>query len=342
MAVWSPTGSGNVRIDLPLTNISLGWPNNGLVGEALFPVVQVAKQSGKYYVFGREAWLPETSDYRAPGTEANEIPGFTVSLDTFYAQEHALQMAITDEEREMVDQAFRPDADASLLLTSKIALGRELAMYNLVTTTANYASGHVVTMTTGSISTGTNWDSYQSTSSHPISDIRTAVRKIHSKIFMEPNLAVIPYLVMSYLEDHPDIIARIQYAQAAILTPEIIAAVFGIQQVIVPGVGYATGNVGAAGNALTVGYLWGDNVLLAWVPPNPGLRTPAFAYEFAWTYGGARQVVDRWREEKRASDLIRLRRRYDLKMVGVEINPGSGDFGKSITGYLIQNVLYSV
>jgi hypothetical protein len=257
MAVWSPTGSGNVRIDLPLTNISLGWPNNGLVGEALFPVVPVAKQSGKYYVFGREAWLAETSDYRAPGTEANEIPGFTVSLDTFYAQEHALQMTVTDEEREMVDAAFSPDRDAALLLTSKIALGRELAMYNLVTNSANYATGHVVTMTTGSISTGTNWDSYQSTSSHPISDIRTGVRKIHSKIFMEPNLAVIPYLVMSYLEDHPDIIARIQYAQAAILTPEIIAAVFGIQQVIVPGVGYATGTVGAAGKCVRFWFVLG-------------------------------------------------------------------------------------
>src|SRR3954462_7942555 len=148
MAVWSPTGSGNVHIDTVLTNVSVGWPNNALVAENLFPTVRVNKQAGKYYIFGREAWLAETSDYRAPGTEANEIPGFTVSLDTFYAQEHALQMAVTDEEREMVDAAFSPDRDAALLLTSKIALGRELAMYNLVTTSGNYASGHVVTMST--------------------------------------------------------------------------------------------------------------------------------------------------------------------------------------------------
>jgi hypothetical protein len=342
MSVWSPTGSGNVRIDVPLTNISLGWPNNGLVGEALFPTVTVQKQSGKYYVFGREAWLPETSDYRAPGTEANEIPGFTVSLDTFYAQEHALQVAITDEEREMVDPAFAPDRDGTMLLTSKILLGRELAMYNLVTTTTNYATGFATTMTNGTLSTGTQWDSYTSTSSNPITDVRTGVRKIHSKIFMEPNTIVIPYVVMSYLEDHPVIIQRIQYAEAAILTPDIIASVFGIQKVIVPGVGYATGPVGSSGNALTVGYLWGDNVLIAYVPDNPGLRTPAFAYEFSWTYGGTAMVVDRWREEKRASDVLRLRRRYDLKFVGVEINPGSGDFGKSITGYFLGNVLFNV
>ena len=108
MPVWSPTGSGNTHIDEVLTNISLGFPNNAFVGEQLFPTVNLTKQSGKYYVFGREAWLAETSDYRAPGSEANEIPGFTVSLDTFYAQEHALQMAVTDEEREMVDDQFAP------------------------------------------------------------------------------------------------------------------------------------------------------------------------------------------------------------------------------------------
>jgi hypothetical protein len=223
MAVWSPTGSGNVHIDTVLTNVSVGWPNNALVAENLFPTVRVNKQAGKYYIFGREAWLAETSDYRAPGTEANEIPGFTVSLDTFYAQEHALQMAVTDEEREMVDNQFTPDRDATNLLTSKIWLGRELAMYNLVSVAASYASGLSTTLA------GTaQWSDYTG-ASHPIKDVRTGFRAVHAKIFMEPNTAIIPYLVMSYLEDHPDIIARIQYSERAILTPEIIAAVFGIQ-----------------------------------------------------------------------------------------------------------------
>src|SRR3954467_5735836 len=122
--VWNPTGSANVHIDQVLTNISLGWPVNGLVGENLFPSIPVRKQSDKYYVFGREAWLPETSDYRAPGTEANEIPGLTLSQDSYYAQEHALQMAIPDEEREHTDSAFAPDRYATELRTSKILLGR--------------------------------------------------------------------------------------------------------------------------------------------------------------------------------------------------------------------------
>jgi len=332
MAVYSPTGSGFTHIDQVLTQISLGWPNNGLVGERLFPSVPVRKQSDKYYVFGREAWLPETTDYRAPGTEANEIPGFAVSLDTYYAQEHALQVAVTDEERENVDSPLSPDRDGVELVTSKILLSRELAMKNIVTTLANYATGMSTTLVGAA-----QWSAYST--SDPILNVRTAVRAIHAKVFMEPNVAIIPYIVMSMLEDHPDIIERIKYSERAILTPEIIAAVFGLQNVIVPGVGVGSGTPGQAGNAITVGYLWPDDVVIAWVPQRAGMKIPAFGYEFTWSQPGGLQVVDRWREEKRKSDLVRVSRRYDLKLVGVEINPGSGDFGKCITGYLIKDTL---
>jgi hypothetical protein len=336
-AVYQPSGTGEIHHDQFLTDISLGFPNQGLVAEQLFPSVLVKKQSDKYYIFGREAWLPEVGDYRAPGTEANEIPGLTVSSDTYYAQEHALQIAVTDEERENSDTQFQPEQDGTELVTSKILLGREVAMQAMVTTTANFASGLSITLSgTSQFSDYVNSD--------PIGVIKTGIRAVNQKVFFDPNTAVIPYQVMSILEDHPDIIERIKYSERAILTPEIIAAVFGLTgRVIVPGVGIGVGQVGAAGNAISATYLWGKDVLLAWVPPRAGLRIPAFAYEYVWSYqqGQSRgaQAVDRWREERRKSDLIRVGRRYDLKMVGVEINPASGDFGKSVVGYLIKNAI---
>ena len=328
MTVYSPTGSGGVREDQILTNISLAYPQTGLVGERLFPVVPVKKQSDKYRWFGREAWLPETSDYRAPGTEANEIPGLTVSSDTYYAQEHSLQIAVTDEERENTSSPLAPDRDGTELVTSKILLGRELAMYNLVTNAANYAAGLSTTLAGGA-----QWNNYST--SDPILNVKAAKRSVHAKVFFEPNVAVIPYQVMSVLEDHPDIIERIKYSERAILTEEIIASVLGLSNVIVPGVAVGSGPPGTSGFGITAGYLWGKDVILAYVPSRPSLRTPAFAYEFSQTYGGKVQVTDRWREEKRKSDVIRVSRRYDLKLVGVEINPGS-DFGKSIVGYIIK------
>src|ERR1700742_3438614 len=117
MAVWNPNGGGNVHIDKVLTQISIGWGSPEFVGEALFPTVQVNKQSDIYYVYGREGWLPERGDERAPGMEANEIPGMQVSTNPYYAKEHALQIAVTDEERENVDSPLAPDRDATELVT---------------------------------------------------------------------------------------------------------------------------------------------------------------------------------------------------------------------------------
>jgi hypothetical protein len=326
MAVYNPAGADNVHIDVILSNISVAWPNAGFVGSALFPVVNVQKQANKYDIFGREAWQPEPfGDIRAPGTLANEIPGLNVSTDTYFCDEHSLQIPVTDEERDNADSPLSPDRDGTELVTSKILLTRELAIYNLVSSTGIYNSALTTTLS------GTSqWNDY--VNSNPISDMRTAVRAVHGQIFLEPNLAIIPYLVMSTLEDHPDFIERIKYSERGIVTPEIIADIVGIPNVIVPGVGYnATAN---PGQSASLTYLWGKNVILAYVPPRPGLKIPAFGYEFVWGYGGnLTQAVERWREQQRKADIIRVSRRYSLKIVAQDSS------GLSIAGYLIQNAI---
>lgn len=322
--VYSPSGSGNVHVDEILTQVSIAWPNNGLVGGRLFPSVTVRKQSDKYYIFGREMWLPEAGDVRAPGAVANEIPGLKVSTDTYYAQEHALQVPVTDEERENSDSPLAPDRDGTELVTSRIMLGREVAMHTLATTAANYASTNTVTLTSTD-----QWNDY--VNSDPIGDLRTGKSAIHSRIFLEPTLGVIPYQVMTVLEDHPDFLERIKYSERAIFSPELLAAVIGLPSVVVPGAGVNTAN---EGQPPTLGYIWGKDVILAYVPARAGLRIPAYGYEFTW----GRQFVDRWREEQRVSDLIRVRRRYDLKLTALG-DAGTADAGKSIAGYLIKTAI---
>jgi hypothetical protein len=330
MAVYNPSGSGNVHIDVALTNISVAWPNEGLVGEVLFPTVPVAKQSNKYYVYnGREGWYPALDDSRAPGTEANEIPGMAVSVDTYYAQEHALQIAVTDEERENADSPLNPDIDGVEMITSRVALGKEYRIYQKAAVATNYQTTLTADLSTSPAGFGVQWDA--SATATPIRDIRVAMRLLHAQSFLQPNQAVIPYKVMSALEDSQDLIKRIQYVERAILTPDLIESLLGLSRVVVPGFGIATNN---PGQALTLQYLWNKEVVLAYNPTRPGLKTPAFGYEFAWGFGGGLdRTVDRWREERRASDLVRLRQRYDLKLVGLDLN------GKSICGFLFTNVL---
>jgi hypothetical protein len=326
MGVYDPRGGGNVHIDKVLTNISLGYPNAGFVGDNLFPVVKVKKQSDKYYVFGREAWVLEPgSDIRTPGAEANEIPGIAVSLAPYFAIEHALQIAVTDEERENADSPLSPDRDGTELVTQKILLGREVAIHDLVTATANYAPGKSTTLV------GTAQWNEATMVSKPVKDVRIGRMAVHAGLFVEPNTMILPYQVIAAFEEHPDFIDRIKYSERAIVTPELIAVLFHMDKVIVPEVGYNTARMGAT-EALA--YLWGKDVVMAYVPPRPGMKIPAFGYEFAWTYpGGQVMVTDRWREEKRGSDVIRVRRRYDLQGVAVDSS------NRFMAGYLIKNAV---
>lgn len=324
MPAYNPSGGGNVHVDKILTDISIAWPNDGLVGSNLFPEVVVQKQTDKYYIFGREAWLPEKGDYRAPGTEANEINGLQVSTDTYFANEHALQIAVTDEERANADSPLSPDRDATELVTQRVMLGREVAMQTIATTAANYSSTSTTTLS------GTSqWNDY--VNSDPINNLRTAKTQIHNRIFMDPTVAVVPYQVMVTLQDHPDFLERIKYSERAIFSQELLGAVLGLPKIVVPGVGVNTAN---EGQPASLGYLWGKDVVLAYVPGRAGLKIPAYGYEFQW--GG--QFVDRWREDRRASDLIRVRRRYDLKLPA-QGDPGTADAGLSIAGYLIKTAI---
>lgn len=321
--VYNPRGGQNVHVDTVLTNISVGYPNNEFVGERLFPSIPVAKQSNKFYIFGRESWGVEPGgDWRAPAAVANEIPGLQVSVDSYFAKEHSLMIPVADEEYENSDSPLQPRIDATNLVTQKVLLGREITMQALVTTAANYASGNSVTLS------GTSqWSDY--TNSHPILAIKAGKYAMHAKLFVEPNTAVIPYQVMMQLEDHPDFIQRIQYSERGIITPDIIASVIGIPNVIVPGVGFNTAN---PGQTASLGYLWGKDVILAYVPERPGLKIPAFGYEFNWRWPetGGPMLVDGWRVDPRKADMIRAGRRYDLKL------PAQDAAGKAIGGYLIK------
>jgi hypothetical protein len=324
MAVWDPLGGGETHIDVVLSQISVDWPNEEFVGNILFPQVLVNKISDKYYVFNRKWWhLPPEGDLRAPGSIANEVEGRTVSTDTYYTQEHALQMAIPDEERENTD-AFDSDRDATEMLTFHIMLGRELAMHSLVTTAANYATTHTVTLAGND-----QWDSGD-VAADPIGDFRTARTALHSWIHREPTLAVIPYEVMVELEDHPDFVERIKYVMVGATSEDLIARLLRIQRIVVPGVGYNSAN---PGQSESIGYLWGKDVVIAYVPPRAGIRIPAFAYEFVQRIAGRPMVVDRWREGVRVSDLVRVRRRYDLKIVAKDGDHVTGD---AVGAYLIK------
>lgn len=335
MGIYDVAGKNRQRYrqDPLLTQVSVGFERDSgaFISNILFPTVRVNSRTGRYELFGRKSFgLNPGGDVRAPGARANEVEGKSkFAEDEFFCNEHALEMGIPDEEREE-NPGQNLDTQAVEELTSMLLLGKELAVRDLVTTAANYKADHVVTL-----GAGEHFDEYAT--SDPITVFRDAFRDFHANTGTLPNLAVIPWSVMSYLEDHPLIIERYQ-AQGGVITAEQIAAVLGVPRIVVPGAAYNTANPGLTDSIQDI---WGDDIVLGIVPARPAKNQPALGYEFLHPISRGRSgpdntTVDRRRDDDNIRDIQRARRRYDLKLVGRDPDlSGSPVVG----GYLIKNVL---
>lgn len=314
-----------IHVDKVLTNISVGYENRAFAGDRLFPTVGVEKQSDKWNVFDRTGFTV-MADLRAPGANTNELPPYSISRDSYFAEEHALKDWVPIEEGANADPGISVMGDAAQRVTDTILMNREDAIQTMARTAANYATGHTVTLS------GTaQWSDY--TNSVPISDLKTAVEAIRFDTFRTPTIAILGNLVANMLEDHPTFLNRMKTTPLAQNRDlDAVGQLTGIPEFVRAAAVKNTANVG---QAQAFGYMWGKDVVLAFVPDRPGARTPAYGYEFNWAFEGATMPTDRWYNQDRKSWAVRTSRRYDLKFVAVD----AVATGKSIAGYLIKNAI---
>jgi len=311
---------GTLYSDPLLTNFSLGYAPQNLYGQRIMPFVEVTSPSGRYRVFDRSHWLMHP-DRREPGTVANEISGRKWSEDVYRTQEHSLQAPIHDEEEQflnssggLANEAFGgplqidPADDATVAVTTSILLRHEKLVADTVRNTANYPGGSTITLAAAD-----QWDNYAGATSNPIDIIRAAVQKVTNLIGRAPNVMAIPTEGIPWLESHPDIVAR--FINFSLMDDEAWRKLVGFTGTVIP----VDSKYNAADNidaAESITSLWGKDVWIGYVEPEPNLNTLTFGKTFAVRYpDGTIGPVDRWREEGRKSDLVRKSMRYDCKVV---------------------------
>jgi hypothetical protein len=314
---------GTLYSDPILTNFSVGYKDQALYGDRIFPVTPVNTQSGRYRVFDRSNWLIFESA-REPGAVANEILGAKWSEDTFYTRERSLQVPIYDEERQQLTSQggfanavfggamqINPELDATELATRSILLDLESKVSTLVRDPAQYAAANKITLSGAS-----RWDDYTggaTSTSNPVNDIMVGMRAVYAATGRYPNVLVIPKLGMSYIENHPRVVARFQ--NFALSIDDAFRILTGFEGTIlgVDSVYNAANNIDAT---ISVQSFWGKDVWLGIVDPGLGLNQFTFGKTFSQTYpDGTTRPVDRWREEPRKADLVRVSQKYDLKIV---------------------------
>jgi hypothetical protein len=330
---------GTLYSDPILSNFSVGYRDQALFGERIFPVTPVNTQNGRYRVFDRSNWIIFESQ-REPGTVANEIQGAKWSEDTFKTRERSLQVPIYDEERQQLNSAggfanpvfggafqINPELDATELATRSLLLDHELAVSTLVRDTTQYGSSHKTTLS------GTQqWDNLSGgtlpyTTSDPLANILSAMRVIYTDTGRYPNTMVIPALGMAYLENHPRIVDR--FKNWTLTQENAFQTLTGFQGTILPvdSLYNTANNIDAT---VSVSQFWGKDVWIGIVDDVPTINQFTFGKTFSQVYpDGSTRPTDRWREEPRKADIVRVSYKYDLKIVS------------PLAGYLITNAFSS-
>jgi hypothetical protein len=300
-------------VDPILSDFSTGWVAKDLVGERVAPITKTTQLNGRYMVFDRSDWLI-FPDYRAIGTVANEIQGAKWSTDTYSVREHSLQAPVFDEEREQEGKAENFQLDYTLesaavgATTRSLLLGHEKATADMFRLAANYPGGNTATLVLAD-----QWDNYASASSDPVADIEAALRQIYVSSGRAANTIVIPWLVWSYLRNHPKIVDR--FTNFRLTADEAFKELTGFEGTII----IAESQYNTADNidaTESISDFWGKDVWIGIVDDTPGQRTKTFAKTFVFPYNDSViRPVDTWREEPRKADLFRTSYRYDLKLV---------------------------
>lgn len=317
---------GLLHYDQVLTEFSVGYSNDEFVGGLLMPTVTVGQRSGKYNV-QEKVGFTVMDDLRAPKAKANEVPPITFSRDTYYAEEHALVDIVDREEVAEADSELDPMRDATERLSDTILLNREYLIAALATTTTNYASGHTAT-----IAGVLQWNNYAT--SFPIANLKTGRDAIHLATLKYPNLCIMGYDVATQLEDHTYIVDRFKYVEAGMTTFDMIARLVGSPGLVFHKAG-AIRNTANLGQPQTFSYMWGDDVVLAYVNPRPGRKSVSYGYEYAFPWAGQVMPTERWFDDDHDATKVRVRRRYDLKLFAIDTVAS----GKSTAGYLIKNAI---
>lgn len=299
------------HIDGPLTNISVAYlqsPNNFIAGK-VFPTVNVAKQTDKYFVFDRTTFMRDSMRKRG-NSEESAGGGYTLSNESYACDVWALHKDIGDQDRANTDSPLSQDRNAAQFLAQQGLIRKEKLWQSEYFTTGVWGTDNT---------TATDWDDYAS--SDPLGDIETAKRAILVATGQEANDLVLGYDVFIKLKNHPDIVDRIKYTSSRVVTEDVLASLFGVERVLVP---RAIVDEVSEGKTPAPALVHGKHALLLHSARSPGLEVPSAGYTFSWSglAGGlANQgvAVDKFRMQHLKSDRIEIEMAFDMKVTGSQL-----------------------
>ncbi len=293
-------------VDPILSALALGYSNAAFVADQLLPFVSIDKEGGKIPTFGKDAFRVYATEraLRANSNRINpeDIGGVDISLD-----EHDLEFPI--DYREDAESAFPLQAYATNRVVEGIRLRHEKMVADMVQNPASYPTGNKLALS------GT--DVFTNVASDPEGVIDDAKAAVRDKIVKEPNTLVIGYRSWRAMKRHAKLKAILSDTRSRLVQLADLREIFEIENIVV-GKGVYANDAGVTTD------LWGNTLVLAYVPPGIGgaagdapVRT-AYEPSFGYTLRKKNNPVVDTREEGGKLEIIRNTDIFRPYMLGAE------------------------
>lgn len=283
---------GSTRINTALSNLAVQYKNTEYIAGQFLKDLPVSKESDYYWVWANDFRIPDTQ--RANGALAN-MATMGYSTSSYQVKEHAIKDVITDRDRENTDAPLNLDRDMTENLTDIIMRRMEYEAMKLCFTTTTWSNN-------ATLVSSTSWKGHTTTAS-PTGHVLSATGKILADSGKMANTMVIGWSVFEALKENQNLWDRIKYSERSIVTKELLAALFDVQNVYV---GTAVYDTAKEGDTASKGFLWGSDALIAYFDPQPGIKKATAALNFRVAWKGNPYRVKKWREEAVEGDYIEV------------------------------------
>lgn len=303
-----------VHVDAALSQMSVAYIQNAnnFVARRMMPVLPVQYRSDKYFVYDQGDFLRDEAQMRAAGTESAGSE-YALTTATYTAQRYALHKDIADEIRFNADPAIDPERDAVEFLAQKMLIHEDRKFAQDFMTTGVWGSDKQ--------GAGNDFASWTVTTTDIIAQVDAWGDIIQKATGNRPNKLLLSREVYAVVKNNSTILESIKYTQTGVLTPDLLAGLLGVDEVIVADGIY---NSSAAGAAASYKFAVGEDAgvtksgLLAYVNPTPSLLQPSAGYTFSWNpyadaAGGA--IIKSFYMDQLASDRVEAEMYWDQKLV---------------------------
>lgn len=301
-----PTQRDVRPVDPVLTTLSIGFKNERFLWDQIAPPAEQSEKSGTFFIYDREFWFRrQNGAERSPQGPYLRV-GYGVSSATYNTFEIGFEKSTGDP---IKAASQTPDSLETLntqFLTNLIQLELEKRIADAAFVTGVWGTSNTLTGTD-------QWSDFAN--SDPIADADTAIRTIRRNTGAKPNVLFVGLLGWEKLKEHPLILDKYKHSQVGVMTPELVAAVLDIDELVV---GDSVENTGDEGQSFSGADIWTDNALFL-VRNNPALGVANGAYTFMWNErGNIPWAVESYREEGIRSDVDRIFTHIDPQIVSAQ------------------------